>query len=482
LGIRHLFVLAETRNNLILTNSHVTMQAKKPDLFGTSGIRGVINIDFEPALTIRLGMALASVLKEGMVTLARDTRTSGEMLSSAFTAGTLAGGLEVTNLGILPTPVLAYLTNSLGAATGAMITASHNPPEFNGIKLFDRYGKAYDDALQTQIEHALGGEKQPRASWYLLGEMSSADYSYRYVETILSRIELERAWKVAVDFGSGAAYQIAFDLLRSLRCHLVSLNAQPDGAFPGRSPEPTSESLSALMTTVRDMNCDIGFAYDGDADRVFLVDETGQGVEGDVALAAFASYMVRKQGKGGVALPVDTSLAVQEAVEENGGKVIWTKVGDANVAEAIVRKKAIFGGEPCGAWIHPDFHLCPDGILSCILLLKALEEQGMTVRRFCSGIKRYPVKRGKIPCENRVKIEIMSNIASNLPKALGKKTEITRIDGIRVRTPTGWVLVRASGTEPAVRVTVEARSTRLAEDLFNVTCNLCSNIARENLS
>jgi len=458
------------------------MQVKKPDLFGTSGIRGVVNLDFEPVLAIRLGVALAALFKEGMVTLARDTRTSGEMLSSAFTAGALAGGLEVTNLGVLPTPVLAYLTNSLGAATGAMITASHNPPEFNGIKLFDRDGKAHSDALQTQIEHALGDEKQPYASWDQLRDVSSVDYSYRYIEKILNQITLEKPWKVAVDYGSGAAYQIASELLQSSGCHLVSLNAQPDGVFPGRSPEPTSESLSALMTVVRSMNCDIGVAYDGDADRVFLVDETGQGVDGDVALSAFASYMVRKEGKGTVALPVDTSLAVQEAVEENGGKVTWTKVGDIYVAEAIVRKKAMFGGEPCGAWIHPSLHLCPDGILSSVLLLEALEEQGMTVRQFCSGIKRYTVRRGKIQCTNIAKSQVMSKIASNLPKALGNETQITQIDGIRVQIPEGWVLVRASGTEPAIRVTVEARSTHLAEDLFNITCDLCSSIARENLS
>lgn len=458
------------------------MQAHKPRLFGTSGIRGVVNVDFEPVLAMRLGIALGNTLKKGMLTLGRDTRTSGEMLSSAILAGALAGGLDVTDLGVLPTPVLAYLTRSLGAVSGAMITASHNPPEFNGIKLFDRNGKAYDDGLQSQIEPALGDESLPCASWDQLGEVSSADHSSRYVEEILNRIELEKAWKVAVDFGSGAAYQIGFGLLRSLRCHIISLNAQPDGVFPGRSPEPTSESLSALVTTVREMDCDIGFAYDGDADRVFVIDEEGQCVDGDVALAAFASHMLQKQGKGGVALPIDTSLGVQEAVEKSGGQVIWTKVGDANVAEAIEKKKALFGGEQCGAWIHPDFHLCPDGVLSSILLLKALEEKGTTTREFFSEVTRYPMKRGKIPCQDRVKPEVMRIIVSNLPGVLGEKTEIAEIDGIRVKVPAGWVLVRPSGTEPAIRVTVEAKSERLAEELFNTSYSLCSDIARENQS
>jgi len=458
------------------------MKVQKHRLFGTSGIRGVVNADFDPIFAMRIGMALTNVLKKGMLTVARDTRTSGQMLSSAFVAGIIAGGLEVTDLGVLPTPVLAYLTRSLRAASGAMITASHNPPEFNGIKLFDTEGKAYSDALQSQIEHAIGCEELACAGWDLLGEVSSADRSFQYVEMILSRMELEKTWKVAVDFGSGAAYQVGFELLRSLRCRTVSLNAQPDGVFPGRSPEPTPESLSALMMTVRSMGCDIGFAYDGDADRVSFIDGTGQFVDGDVALGAFASYRVRKQRKGCVALPVDTSLAAQEVVEENGGQVIWTKVGDANVAEAVKSNKAIFGGEPCGAWIHPDFHLCPDGVLSSVLLLKALEEEGMTAHRFFSGIKRYPMKRGKIPCQNRVKAEVMRAIALNLPKVLGEKVEITEIDGIRVQVPEGWVLVRPSGTEPAIRVTAEARSDQLAEHLFNTSYNLCLDIARENLN
>jgi len=455
------------------------MEAQKSSLFGTSGIRGVVNVDLEPVLAMRLGMALASVLKKGMLTLARDTRTSGEMLSSAFAAGALAGGLEVADLGVLPTPVLAYLTRSLGAVSGAMITASHNPPEFNGIKLFDRDGKAYGDVLQSQLERAYGNGKFSPASWDQLRDVSSADYSSRYVEMILRRIELEKTWNVAVDFGSGAAYQLAFDLLRSLRSRVVSLNAQPDGFFPGRSPEPTLESMSALMATVRNMNYDIGFAYDGDADRVLFIDESGECVKGDVALAAFASYKVRKHGKGDVALPVDTSLAAQEAVEKGGGQVIWTKVGDVSVAEAIMRKTAIFGGEPCGAWIHPDFHLSPDGVLSCVLLLKALEEEGMTAREFFSGIKRYPMKRGKIQCQNRLKSQVMKAIASDLPRAFSGKTEVTKIDGIRIQAPAGWVLVRASGTEPAIRVTVEARSEQLAEDLFNISYNLCADTVRE---
>ena len=455
------------------------MELQTSGLFGTSGIRRIVGVDLEPLLAMRIGLALGFVLKKGRLTLARDTRTSGEMLSSALAAGALSGGLEVMDLGVLPTPVLAYLTKSLGAVSGVMITASHNPPEFNGLKVFDSDGRTYYESLQNQIKRVYSSGNLARAPWNQPSDVSSSDLSSEYIEMVLRQVDLDKKWKVAVDCGSGAAYQLAPDTLRSLHCDTICLNDQPDGFFPGRSPEPTPQSVSALLAIVRNMNCDIGFAYDGDADRVLFVDEQGQCVDGDIALAAFASYKVRKQGDGQVALPIDASLAVQEAVEKSGGRVAWTKVGDANVANAIVTKHAIFGGEPCGAWIHPTFHFCPDGILSSILLLKAIEEKDTTTSEFFSGIKKYPMKRAQIPCQDRAKTEIMRKVEASLPEAFGEKADVMRTDGIRVQVRNGWILVRASGTEPAIRITVEAQSEQLVEDLFSIAHNLCSSIAKE---
>lgn len=463
----------------LLASTLSTMEEPRPSLFGTSGIRGVVNADLDPMLAMRIGAAIASVLKSGTLAVGRDTRTSGSMLSASLTAGALAGGLEVVDLGVLPTPVLAYLTKSLDAASGVMVTASHNPPEFNGLKLFDQDGKAYDEALQNRIEQAYSRNEHVYVNWNQLKGASSTDLSHRYVEMILHGVRLDRNWNIAVDVGSGAAYRIAFELLRSLGCRVVSLNAQPDGFFPGRSPEPTFQSLATLMATVRSMRCDIGIAFDGDADRVSFVDSSGRYVEGDVALAAFASYETRRKGGGDVALPVDASLAVQEAVEKNAGRVLWTKVGDASVAETLVRSRGIFGGEPCGAWIHPDFHLCADGILSAVLVLKAIEERNVTSDEFFSGIATYPMKRGKLPCENPMKTKVMRLVASELPKVLGEKFEVTELDGIRIQVPSGWLLVRPSGTEPVIRLTAEARSEQQAEYLFKTSYDLCRDKIKE---
>lgn len=455
------------------------MEEPKKSMFGTSGIRGVVNTEVTPILALRIGAALADIFRTGLLTLGRDTRTSGQMLSSAVAAGALSGGLGVVDLGVLPTPALAYLTKSLKAVSGVMVTASHNPPEFNGLKLFDREGKAYDTVLQTQIENTYQEGRCARVDWKQLKNVSSVDHNLAYRNMITSGTGLERRWDVAVDFGSGASHQIASDIFRSLRCRVVTLNAQPDGFFPGRDSEPTHESLGTLSATVRRMACDIGIAFDGDADRVSFVDESGRYIPGDVALAAFSSRLVAERKGGTVAIPIDSSLSVQEAIEMRGGKVVWTKVGDANVAEAIIRTKALFGGEPSGAWIHPNYHLCPDGILSAVLTMKAVEQTKASVHEFFSKVPTYPIKRGKISCSNNLKAKVMRDLASDLPKALGGKPKITELDGVRIQVPSGWLLVRPSGTEPAIRLTAEARSEQLVEQLFKTAHDLCIDRIRE---
>jgi len=455
------------------------MEEAKETMFGTSGIRGVVNKEITPILAMRIGAALARIFKGGLLTLGRDTRTSGQMLSAAVAAGALSGGMGVADLGVLPTPALAYLTKSLKAVSGVMVTASHNPPEFNGLKLFDREGRTYDRALQIQIENVYGKDEPAGIDWKQLKNVSSVDHKLAYKKMILHRISLQKRWNVAVDVGSGAAHQVAFDILRSLQCRLVAVNAQPDGFFPGRNSEPTHESLGTLMITVQKLACDMGIAFDGDADRVSFVDELGRYIPGDVALATFASHLVQRQKGGTVAIPIDSSLSVQEAIEMHGGRIVWTKVGDADVAEGIVRANALFGGEPSGAWIHPDFHLCPDGILSAILVMKAIEEKRISAHEFFSETPIYPLRRGKIPCSNNLKARVMRDLASDLPKALGEKPEVTELDGVRIQVSSGWLLVRPSGTEPVIRLTVEARSEQSVEQLFKIGHDLCIDRIRE---
>ena len=438
-------------------------------LFGTSGVRGVVNVDLTPELALKIGLALATLKKRGAdFTLAHDTRISSPTISSALASGLLAGGGNIKVLGIMPTPTLAYLTRSLGAATGIMITASHNPPEYNGVKLFSQEGMAYVERQQAQVEGLLRSGKFRRVKWSELGKQLNADETHRYVAAVLDRVGLEKKWRVVLDPGCGAASYLAPLIFRQLQCETICVNAQPDGFFPGRSPEPLPENLTSICDAVRQFGADVGFAYDGDADRMVVIDEKGRYAPLDQTLASYAAYVVAENKGGSIVVPIDTSMCVEEVIENRGGRVIRTKVGDVNVAQAIKKHKALFGGEACGAWINPEIHLCPDGILSSALFLEAVERGGETVSAFTSKVPVYPMMREKIDCPERIQNAAMKRLERSLSKSLPKPFEITTIDGVKAATSDGWVLVRSSGTEPTVRVTAEAKTEKLAKKLLRI--------------
>jgi len=446
-------------------------------LFGTSGIRGVANLEISPSLAYEVGLSLADKLGEGRVVIGYDTRTSSQMLSLALVSGVCSGGLDATILGMIPTPTLAYLSKALRARGGAMITASHNPPDYNGIKLFTGEGIAYNRKLQQQIEQAARSEKFRVVHWKSIGEIEFSDESERYIKMITDKVVLEKRWNVVVDPGCGAGSLIAPEVLRLLGCKVASINAQVDGTFPGRKPEPSRENLVELSRVVRILKADIGMAYDGDADRVVFTDERGEFIEQDRALGAFASYALRKR-KGTIVVPVDTSLSVEKTVRQNGGRLIRTKVGDVYVANAVKKYSAVFGGEPCGAWITPEFHLCPDGILHSALFLKALEESGEKPYKFVSRVPKYYLLRRKIACPERSKQKAMSEIEKKLCKYLSKSSRLIKVDGLGFQIEDGWMLIRPSGTEPILRVTSEAASFKSTEKMLKIIVATVENSIR----
>jgi len=446
-------------------------------LFGTSGIRGVANLEISPSLSYKVGLSLADKLGDGRVVIGYDTRTSSQMLSSAIVSGVCSGGLDATILGMMPTPTLAYLSKALRARAGAMITASHNPPDYNGIKLFTEEGIAYNRKLEQQIEKAVRSEKFRMVHWSRIGEIEFSDESERYLKMITDNVALEKRWNVVVDPGCGAGSLISPEVLRLLGCKVTSVNAQADGTFPGRKPEPSSENVAELSKIVKILKADIGIAYDGDADRVAFIDEKSEFIQPDRALGAFAGHAL-KERKGTIVVPVDTSLAVEETVRQNGGRLVRTKVGDVYVAYAVKKHGAVFGGEPCGAWITPRFHLCPDGILHSALFLKALEESGEKPSKFVSKVPKYHLLRRKIACPERFKQKAMAEIEKKLSKYLSKSAKLIRVDGLGFQIEDGWVLIRPSGTEPILRVTTEAASLKSAEKFLKKVVPIVENSIR----
>jgi phosphoglucosamine mutase len=437
-----------------------------PKLFGSSGIRGLINVDLTPTMATKIGLAIATYSRAKTALIAQDTRTSGFLLADSLVSGLLSGGTKVKDAGIMPTPALAFLTRKTKADVGVMITASHNPPEYNGIKIFNTDSTAYDENSQNEIETIIEHRLFSLADWQNIGEVQTVQQDHLYVETITRKMKLQRKWRVIVDPGCGATFSLAPSVLRALKCKGTALNAQPDGFFPARSPEPSEQSLTSLSKIVRELGADIAFAYDGDGDRAVFIDEKGELADFDRILAAYAAYVTKKNDGGIVVTNVEASMCIEEMVQPHGGKVIRTRVGDIYISEVVRKQKAIFGGEPCGAWIHPQFHYCPDGILSSVLLLKALDQEGKTLGELIAETPKYPTLRKNFRCSNEAKLKTMQLVGKDFPQFYPKRAEVTRVDGVRISLEDGWILIRASGTEPLIRLTAEGESLKAANRIM----------------
>ncbi len=414
-------------------------------LFGTSGIRREIDRDLVQ-LSLNVGMAVGSVYRS--VVLGCDTRTSSNALRYATMAGLLASGASCSDAAMVPTPTLAYVAREFKA--GVMITASHNPPSYNGIKLVNPDGSAFFASQQKQIENLLQGRSLVTAPWNKMrGAEVYSTATEKHVERIRKDFPGSFKIKVVVDSGCGAAYFITPHLLTKLGCDVVTLNCFASGFFP-HDVEPTEANLRDLTRAVKNEGADLGIAHDGDADRMMVVDDRGRFVSGDRLLAIFARAMNAKK----VVTTVDASMSI----DEMGFKVTRTKVGDPYVSEEL-KKGGNFGGEPCGAWVFPGISLCPDGVYAAAQVVAIASQHKFSV--LVDGIPSYPVLRGSVGSVGIVTSELEKGLMNMNPDSVDK------MDGIKLNFKEGWVLVRTSGTEPKIRITVEAKSELLAHQLYD---------------
>jgi len=441
-------------------------------IFGSSGVRGLANIELTPILACRVACAVATHAKAKFAVVACDTRVSGDMFEDALVSGLVAAGVNVLLAGIVPTPVLAYVTRACEAEVGFMLTASHNPAQYNGIKVF-KSGLAFSEHDQTTVEKIISESRYRLADWRQLGRVTTIDAPRIYFEGMLKSVNFTKSWHVVVDSGCGAAYEVAPKMLEALGCRVTALNSQPDGYFPARKSEPSAESLRDLAKTVEAIGADIGVGFDGDGDRVAFIDERGEFVDFDRALAAYGGYVLRCLGEETVVVTtIEASMAVEREAQKYGGKVLRTQVGDIYVSEAIGRGGGIFGGEPCGAWIHPQYHLCPDGLLSAVMFLSALEAEGKSVSEFVGTVPKYPTQRSKFSCRNEHKRQLIKQLGGLLKAEFPTYTDFSTVDGIRLSLKSGWLLVRASGTEPLIRLTVEGETEAITKELSSKAAEL----------
>ena len=445
------------------------MAVKK--LFGTSGIRGLIGSEVTCELALNVGKSLAYYLQnKGSVVIGYDTRTTNKMLEQAITAGLLESGVDVIKIGMVPTPLVGYATEKLNADAGIMLTASHNPSQYNGIKLWNKNGMAYTSSQEREIEEIYAEKSYTSVSWQNIGKLTqNSEIKGQYIDDLVSMVNIKKNLKVVIDCASGAGSEISPLVFRKAGCEVTTLNSQPDGFFPGRNPEPNAENLQTLMKTVVAIGADLGIAHDGDADRMITVDEKGNISPFDSLLA-----LISKEFDGDIVTTVDAGLCMDESVK---GEVLRTAVGDVNVAEVIIEKDAAFGGEPSGTWLHPDFCMCPDGILSGLRMAEIVSRDGK-LSELLSQIPSYPNIREKITCTKEAKTKVMENMEDLLKDAFDDIADVNSLDGVRLTfSDDSWVLVRPSGTENYIRITLESRNSKRAEKIRDI----CVKIINENL-
>ena len=445
------------------------MAAEK--LFGTSGIRGLIGSEVTCELALNVGKSLAYYLgNQGTVVIGYDTRTTNQMLDQAICAGLLESGVDVIKIGMVPTPLVGYATEKLDADAGIMLTASHNPSQYNGIKLWNKNGMAYTQAQERKIEEIYANRDYISVSWENVGKLSvNEEIKGQYIDDLVDMVDIKKGLKVVVDCASGAGSEISPLVFRKAGCEVTTLNSQPDGFFPGRNPEPNAENLQTLMKTVVAIGADLGIAHDGDADRMITVDEKGNISPFDSLLA-----LISKEFEGDIVTTVDAGLCMDESVK---GEVLRTPVGDVNVAEVIIERDAAFGGEPSGTWLHPDFCMCPDGILSGLRMAEIVSRDGK-LSELLAQIPQYPNIREKITCSKEAKVKVMENMEDLLRDAFDDIVDVNSLDGVRLTfSDDSWVLVRPSGTEDYIRITLESRDSKRAEEIRDI----CVKIINDNL-
>jgi len=463
----------------------------KRRLFGTSGVRGVVNQDLSPDLCRRVALAIGTTLPPAStVCIATDTRISRDTIKEAVTSGLLSCSINVVDLGILPTPALALLTRESGFAAGIMVTASHNPPEFNGIKLFNGNSLGYSQAQEAEIEKVYFEHKFRQGKKGTLEQAQDMKQKYlsfikgkiylpgfnqqpgvgggredgdRFREGKLSRQGLNHRLKVVVDPGNGAASQFASDIFVQMGLDVIPVNDEPDGLFPGRSPEPKEDTLQGTVNFLRQHNADLAICFDGDADRVVFCDK--EGFLGFNEPIAFISRMaVKRTGKKKIATTVETGTLLDLAVKDLGVEVVRGRVGDVPVAHLAQELDAALGVEQVGVYIFPELGYYPDSIFASLFLLSQLSDAG-EIRQFFRGIPRLSFEKAKIFCPNELKDLVMAQVKEKVN--FFAADEVNTLDGLRLEFPDSWMLIRASGTEPLIRVVSESTSQEQTDGLVS---------------
>ena len=450
-------------------------------IISISGMRGIIGENLTPAIAAEYACAFGTYLKTYLkaskklsVCLGRDSRPSGEMLESAVASGLCSAGVDVVKLGIVTTPCVGIMVRELGCAGGIVITASHNPIQYNGIKLLLDNGIAPPKGMAGEIRQAYFDKELGFASSVDCGKISSDDTTDRvHIDKVKAICEpariAERKFKVVLDSVNGAGGRIGKKLLEELGCEVVGMNLDQTGLF-AHTPEPTKENLVSLCEKVREVGADIGFAQDPDADRLAIVDENGVYVGEEYTLALAAKFIFSQQ-KGLAAANLSTSRMIDTLAKQNGCEVLRTPVGEANVAEAMMKNGCIIGGEGNGGVIDLRVGPVRDSLVAMALVLDLLGSQQCRLSGAVADIPAFLMKKDKLRVD-RDKISVVLAEA----KEVFSDARVDVRDGCRFDFEDGWIHLRGSNTEPIMRLIVEADSEEVLENYMSRAKKICEEV------
>ncbi len=437
-------------------------------LFGTNGIRGLVNKELTPEKAIKIGSAIGTFFGPKNLLVGYDARTSGPMLTKAVTAGLTSTGCSVFSAGLASTPALQYAVKNHRMHGGVIITASHNPPEYNGMKVIWNDGIEISHEQETEIERTYFENKAAFAEWNQLGTTSELlSVNDEYVEAIKKHVNVariaEKRFHVVIDAANSVGSLATPRLLRDLGCKVTCINANIDGTFPGRLPEPRPENLKEMALTVEAVGADLGVAFDGDADRSIFVDENGKIHWGDKTFALIIKHFLEKNPHVKIITPVSSSTLVKDIANAFKGEIVWTKVGSVTVSQKMKELKAKLGGEENGGIFYAPHQPVRDGAMTTALILEIMAETGTKLSGLIAEQPQYFIEKGKVECPEDKKEKVLKKLVEQI-----KGANVSTIDGVKI-----WfedesaILVRPSGTEPFYRLYAEAKNQEKALQLID---------------
>jgi len=433
-------------------------------LFGTNGVRGVFSEDFTLEFVHDLVLAISTYFKEGTILVGYDGRDSSSVISKLVCSTLNFAGLDCHLAGLVPTPCLEFATKTLGYNGGIMITASHNPPEYNGIKPVASDGVEVSREDENVIEEIFFKKnwKQNSSMW---GSTKNDDRSVQtYLDGIKSQIDVSKIksknLKVVLDLGNGAQSVTAIKLCEQLECEIITINQEIDGSFSGRGPEPTPYNLQELSSTVVKNNADLGIAFDGDGDRSIFCDCKGMLLSGDKSALLLSNYLLKKNPNSKVVTCVNSGNSIDEIVAQTNSTVIRTKVGSVEVSRKMISENALLGFEENGGFMFGKHNHVRDGGMTLALFLEFLASSNKDVDEELAALPPSFTTKDKIPCKKEDVNRIISKLSDEFPNA-------DTTDGIKiVFDKKNWIMVRPSGTEPIIRIYAESDSEKNLEALM----------------